>query len=143
MRSGQRQNLLIDRSGGALWRCVGVAGLLVCARLAPLPVNGCVAGMPSLCPFHALTGLPCPGCGMTRSVICLMHGHLHDAVYFHPLGPVAAIALIAWAAFGLVQPNKDADAEHSRTAMRFAAALSLVVVTVVWCARLAHLLPGP
>jgi len=25
----------------------------------------------SLCPFHAITGLVCPGCGMTRAMICL------------------------------------------------------------------------
>ena len=29
----------------------------------------------TLCVFHALTGLDCPGCGMTRAAWLLMHGH--------------------------------------------------------------------
>lgn len=28
------------------------------------------------CQFHRLTGLNCPGCGMTRAVYALLHGHL-------------------------------------------------------------------
>lgn len=27
------------------------------------------------CPFHALTGLYCPGCGSTRALYQLLHGH--------------------------------------------------------------------
>jgi hypothetical protein len=50
---------------------------------------------PPLCPFRLLTGLPCPGCGLTRSVVCTLHGDLASAMMFHPLGPlvVAALAL--------------------------------------------------
>lgn len=32
------------------------------------------------CQFHRLTGLNCPGCGMTRAVYALLHGHLLLAV---------------------------------------------------------------
>lgn len=32
-------------------------------------------GSVTLCTFHALTGLDCPGCGMTRAAWLLMHGH--------------------------------------------------------------------
>jgi hypothetical protein len=28
------------------------------------------------CPFHVLTGLYCPGCGLTRALSYLLHGHL-------------------------------------------------------------------
>jgi hypothetical protein len=27
------------------------------------------------CPFHTLTGLDCPGCGSTRALRALLHGH--------------------------------------------------------------------
>ena len=33
-----------------------------------------------ICQFHRLTGWHCPGCGMTRALHALLHGHLHAAV---------------------------------------------------------------
>jgi hypothetical protein len=38
-----------------------------------------------LCPFRALTGLACPGCGGLRAVHALTHGHLAEAFGHNPL----------------------------------------------------------
>lgn len=35
------------------------------------------------CPFYALTGHYCPGCGATRAVAELLHGHLAAALHFN------------------------------------------------------------
>ena len=48
-----------------------------------------------LCPLHALAGVPCPFCGMTRSYVALAHGEVGAAVRFHPAGPVLFAAMIA------------------------------------------------
>jgi hypothetical protein len=37
------------------------------------------------CPFHALTGLYCPGCGSTRAIHQLLHGCLTGAISMNPL----------------------------------------------------------
>ncbi len=37
------------------------------------------------CPFHQLTGWLCPGCGATRALFALLHGHLHTAWAANPL----------------------------------------------------------
>jgi hypothetical protein len=37
------------------------------------------------CPFHAVTGLPCPGCGMSRAAKCVFRGALREAHWHHPL----------------------------------------------------------
>jgi Protein of unknown function (DUF2752) len=37
------------------------------------------------CPFHALTGLYCPGCGSLRAMHQLFHGHLTIAFWLNPL----------------------------------------------------------
>jgi hypothetical protein len=50
------------------------------------------------CPFHALTGLYCPGCGSTRALHRLMHGDVEAALRFNPLMvatlPVLGVLLI-------------------------------------------------
>ena len=37
------------------------------------------------CWFRQLTGLPCPTCGATRSVLSLVHGNLAEAIGHNPL----------------------------------------------------------
>lgn len=38
----------------------------------------------TICPVRLLTGIPCPGCGITRSLRELLHGHLAEAFHLHP-----------------------------------------------------------
>lgn len=37
------------------------------------------------CPVHAIAGVPCPTCGMTRAVRLILHGDLAGANAMHPL----------------------------------------------------------
>lgn len=48
------------------------------------------------CLFHTFTGLYCPGCGGTRAVSALLHGHVLQSFYYHPLVPYAAFAVPAF-----------------------------------------------
>ena len=50
------------------------AGVLLLARLWGWP-----------CVFLWLTGIPCPGCGMTRAWIAVLRGQLTAAFAYHPL----------------------------------------------------------
>jgi hypothetical protein len=71
------------------------AGILVLGRILPMPLSdGSILHMPGICPFRMLTGLPCPLCGMTRSVISAMHGHFAESFAYHPLGIAFCIGLI-------------------------------------------------
>ena len=48
------------------------------------------------CPLRALTGIPCPLCGMTTSARATLHLHLGAALSANPAGPAAvAAALVA------------------------------------------------
>ncbi|HET9478154.1 MAG TPA: DUF2752 domain-containing protein [Pyrinomonadaceae bacterium] len=37
------------------------------------------------CPFRVLTGLTCPGCGATRALHEMLHGHFEAAFMLNPL----------------------------------------------------------
>ena len=50
------------------------------------------------CAFHSLTGLNCPGCGMTRSLYALLHGNVLLAVRDNALFVLALAALALWSA---------------------------------------------
>jgi hypothetical protein len=41
----------------------------------------------SLCPFKMITGFPCPGCGITKSLVYFYHGDFYKSVSYHILGP--------------------------------------------------------
>lgn len=56
-----------------------------------------IMGNDQLCIIHNITGLPCPGCGMTRAYLALLRGDLAGAFYYHPLFwmvPFGAVVLI-------------------------------------------------
>jgi hypothetical protein len=49
------------------------------------------------CPFHALTGWWCPGCGMTRATHHLLHGDFVGALRYNALLPfVLTLITVAW-----------------------------------------------
>ena len=62
-----------------LWGILlGATGVLVASWLW--------LGLPTpACPLHAITGIPCPTCGATRGVRCLIHGDWGDALRWNPL----------------------------------------------------------
>jgi hypothetical protein len=39
-----------------------------------------IEASPPLCLSRLLFNLPCPGCGMTRAVSCVLHGHFRRAL---------------------------------------------------------------
>lgn len=47
-----------------------------------------------LCPFRQLTGLQCPGCGTTRALHELVHGHFAAAFELNPLLLIASPFLL-------------------------------------------------
>ena len=57
------------------------------------------------CPFHALTGLYCPGCGTTRALHELLHGNLGEALGLNSLMvlmlPFVGYSLLSYATLGV------------------------------------------
>lgn len=86
-------------------------GLLLAALLLmlALPLSTAIWGhaWPSWCLFERATGMPCPFCGLTRSVACALEGDFLLSLRFHPLG--IASLLLAFAAAILLAVEWVAD----------------------------------
>jgi hypothetical protein len=90
-----------------------------------------------LCTFQRLTGRPCPGCGMTRSMMALTHGDLLRSLRMHPLGVVLAACAAATVVGTVVGLVRGDDPVRSFLARRgFALTMAFVAALAVqWVLR--------
>jgi hypothetical protein len=62
-------------------------------------------GEPGVCIFKRITGIPCPSCGSTRSVLSLLKGDVLGALFWNPFGFILmAIMVISpiWILYDLI-----------------------------------------
>lgn len=87
------------------------------------------------CPFHALTGLLCPGCGSQRAVSALLHLDIPSALRFNVL-LVAALPMIGYSAYASVVNNFSSRKVSQRLfySVWFIRVIAVVVV-VFWILR--------
>ena len=81
------------------WPRLLALGLLAGVLLLPLAAFDWITrpGAPVLCPLRAVTGVPCPSCGLTRALAHLERGHLAEAVRLHPFAPLVFLLVLALA----------------------------------------------
>jgi hypothetical protein len=104
-----------------------VIAWLILAFAAVLPPRG--VGIP-ICPSKLVTGVPCPGCGLTRSVTCLAHAELARSWHYHPFGCVVFALAIWFALVPLAAPRLHRRAKASRPAR--AAGLLLLIAFILY-----------
>lgn len=88
--------------------------------------------MPALpCPFHWLTGYPCPSCGGTRAVLALLQGDWQRALLLNPGLLLLLAGIAAYAAWGIVRHRRDGRWPHGPhiPAARW---LALIALTANW-----------
>ncbi len=71
--------------------------------IARAPFSGKEILLPDLCWFKAITGFPCPGCGLTRSFVAMGHMNPVDSFCYNPAGPVLFLLFMAQAPYRTVR----------------------------------------
>ena len=56
----------------------------------------------SLCPFHAVTGKPCPGCGMSRAFLLLGQLKIKEALEMNLFSVPLLLLMITYFTFGRI-----------------------------------------
>jgi hypothetical protein len=122
----------------ALWREKGLAWAVFGAASAQVALV--LAGLPGwLCPMKAATGIPCPGCGLTRAAAALFRGDLSASLRTHAYAPLIVLALLL-TGLTLLLPRSSrlafisrVEAFERRTGVT---AIALVGLLIYWLARL-------
>jgi len=124
-------------------RLTSLGGLLLLAGLFAFAVH---VDFP-LCPMASTFGLPCPGCGLTRATLALLHGDVPGALRLHPLVWLLTPLFAFFASCGLWElwrgPGPRSPLRLRGGAVNAAAALVLVLTLGVWGLRFAGYFGGP
>lgn len=90
-----------------------------------------------LCPFKALTGLPCPGCGGTRVFRLLCEARVGEALMLNPLSVLLIVFLAVSAAWLTVDIIRDRQSYISFMTRRWprlvvAAVIAALLLNWLW-----------
>jgi hypothetical protein len=77
------------------------------------------------CPFVRLTGIPCPGCGVSRACAALLRGRWGLAMRYHAFAPFFFIAILLFT-LAAVLPK------HARRKLVAGVAIAEQKLAVVW-----------
>jgi hypothetical protein len=94
------------------------------------------------CPSKMLTGVPCPVCGITRSVANVVRGRIVEGFRFHPLGPflvfmvMISIPVSIWVLLTPDIVETEFQREHNRHLSKIITWLTIALIILAWLVTL-------
>lgn len=116
----------------ALLPVIGFASFICAASVA----RHFAIRLPAFCLFREITGLPCPGCGVTRSVLDLVCGRVHASWQENPAGGPVIIFFAASAILATAEARGILSAMVAARIRLTADRALAVALLAVWVARL-------
>lgn len=125
-----RRRAYVGLATHPIWFLSGLGAAALAINLAlrwhvPLP----------FCLLREWTGIPCPACGSTRSLLAWSHLDPLGALRFNPLFFLACLGLILWTGAGLAERITRAPLRErlrTMTARRLSVSLALGLVALNW-----------
>src|SRR6266850_1900903 len=130
MRSGRSR--VVRLSGLVLLWPVAFAALYA---YRPVVLDG-----PIFCPVRLGTGVPCPGCGLTRAFCFMTHGEFEPALRFNALAPLVIAYLAALWIYYAVDAWRGSPPAWPTWRI---AGVMLVVTAAFWAGRLVEFFLSP
>jgi hypothetical protein len=99
-----------------------------------------------LCFMALVLQIPCPGCGMTRATLALLHGDVAQAFALHPLSPFLvpfAATLVATQAAHYVRNGAPFGTTRFPRWIETSAAILALLLVAIWFARFVGYFGGP
>ncbi len=92
-----------------------------------------VTGLGLPCPIRLLTGYQCPGCGITRYAVCMVHGNVQGAFEANQLVFVLMPFLLLYGLYrAILYVRHGAKGYHLWETITFTLALIAAIVFAVW-----------
>jgi len=83
----------VPLSSQTRWIAGGGVGAVIAGAAMVAYFNPSTVKIFPVCPLFSLTGLACPGCGLTRGFHALFHGDVAAALDYNALIPIFAVVL--------------------------------------------------
>jgi hypothetical protein len=106
-----------------------------------------LAGLPAWnCPIRVATGIPCPGCGITRATIQFLHGDIALSLRTHAFAPILLLSIVFMVSAlflpernrkSLISIYRNMETRYGLTAYLMSALM------LYWFVRLMGILPFP
>ena len=77
-----------------LYSIIIIASLAGFVWITYLHIQGFNNSQPSVCMIKSTTGIPCPSCGTSRSVMLIMEGNYLGALKINPMGFLISFMLL-------------------------------------------------
>ena len=101
--------------------------------------GGITQGSLNPCLFRKITGIPCPSCGTTHSVLSIIKGDFGAAFYQNPLGFLLALMLViipVWIIIDLITGGDSFLLFYKKTETflrnRWVAIPAIILVMIIW-----------
>jgi hypothetical protein len=94
---------------------------------------------PGVCSFKRATGIPCPSCGSTRSVLSVLNGDIAGALLWNPFGIIIVFILLVspvWVLFDVLSHRDSLFKFYIRTELflkrKWIAIPAILLVLLNW-----------
>lgn len=128
--------LISDQQARLHWNVILSHVLLAVFVISPL--LALANALPHTCLVRGILGIPCPGCGITTSVMHVSHGDWHAATTANFAGVVLVVGMVLQVVIHGLALRAPAFDRRSWAISGWLNFLTLSSIAVSWCLRLSH-----